>query len=76
MDDIRRRDSSSQSLETTAEANQPKRRGMVLPFEPHSLTFDDVTYSVDMPQVTIIWKPRGIFQKLDHILIKYYILQT
>ncbi|KAH9666391.1 ABC transporter G family member 40 [Citrus sinensis] len=49
-DDIRRRDSSSQSLETITEANQPKRRGMVLPFEPHSLTFDDVTYSVDMPQ--------------------------
>ncbi|KAK9232149.1 hypothetical protein WN943_022392 [Citrus x changshan-huyou] len=45
-----RRDSSSQSLETITEANQPKRRGMVLPFEPHSLTFDDVTYSVDMPQ--------------------------
>ncbi|KAK9232138.1 hypothetical protein WN943_022381 [Citrus x changshan-huyou] len=29
---------------------QPKKRGMVLPFEPHSLIFDEVTYSVDMPQ--------------------------
>lgn len=28
-----------------------RRRGMALPFEPHSITFDDVTYSVDMPQV-------------------------
>ncbi|KAG5086474.1 hypothetical protein JHK82_053871 [Glycine max] len=27
-----------------------RRRGMALPFEPHSITFDDVTYSVDMPQ--------------------------
>ncbi|ESW34612.1 hypothetical protein PHAVU_001G166300 [Phaseolus vulgaris] len=25
-------------------------RGMVLPFEPHSITFDEVTYAVDMPQ--------------------------
>ncbi|XP_039682954.1 pleiotropic drug resistance protein 1-like [Medicago truncatula] len=24
--------------------------GMVLPFEPHSITFDEVTYSLDMPQ--------------------------
>ncbi|KAG6409673.1 hypothetical protein SASPL_127715 [Salvia splendens] len=24
-------------------------RGMVLPFEPHSITFDDIRYSVDMP---------------------------
>ncbi|CAN1807341.1 ABC transporter G family member 40 [Linum perenne] len=27
-----------------------KKKGMVLPFEPHSITFDDVIYSVDMPQ--------------------------
>lgn len=38
------------------EANANKKRGMVLPFEPHSITFDNVIYSVDMPQVTyIIW---------------------
>ncbi|KAK4372801.1 hypothetical protein RND71_008185 [Anisodus tanguticus] len=29
---------------------QNKKKGMVLPFEPHSITFDDVVYSVDMPQ--------------------------
>ncbi|XP_019166107.1 PREDICTED: pleiotropic drug resistance protein 1-like [Ipomoea nil] len=29
---------------------ETQKRGMVLPFEPHSLTFDDVVYSVDMPQ--------------------------
>ncbi|XP_047323853.1 pleiotropic drug resistance protein 1-like [Impatiens glandulifera] len=27
-----------------------KKRGMVLPFEPLSITFDDITYAVDMPQ--------------------------
>ncbi|XP_060181741.1 pleiotropic drug resistance protein 1 [Lycium barbarum] len=29
--------------------NQNKKKGMVLPFEPHSITFDEVVYSVDMP---------------------------
>ncbi|KAK9677176.1 hypothetical protein RND81_11G125600 [Saponaria officinalis] len=29
---------------------QIKKKGMVLPFEQHSITFDDVRYSVDMPQ--------------------------
>ncbi|CAI0473898.1 unnamed protein product [Linum tenue] len=32
------------------EANGSKKKGMVLPFEPHSITFDDVIYAVDMPQ--------------------------
>ncbi|KAK7255299.1 hypothetical protein RIF29_28706 [Crotalaria pallida] len=27
-----------------------KKRGMVLPFEPHSITFDQIVYSVDMPK--------------------------
>ncbi|XP_062089780.1 pleiotropic drug resistance protein 1-like isoform X2 [Humulus lupulus] len=30
--------------------NQSKKKGMILPFEPHSICFDDVAYSVDMPQ--------------------------
>lgn len=30
------------------------RRGMVLPFKPLSLTFDEISYSVDMPQVHYI----------------------
>ncbi|KAM3216405.1 hypothetical protein P3L10_025846 [Capsicum annuum] len=29
---------------------QDKKRGMVLPFEPHSISFDNIVYSVDMPQ--------------------------
>ncbi|KAK3416807.1 hypothetical protein EUGRSUZ_H02568 [Eucalyptus grandis] len=34
--------------ETAVAANT--KRGMVLPFEPHSITFDEITYSVDMPR--------------------------
>ncbi|WJX84448.1 transcription factor [Trifolium repens] len=37
--------------ETVAEeTDQSRERGMVLPFEAHSISFDDLTYSVDMPQ--------------------------
>ncbi|KAK1358249.1 hypothetical protein POM88_051505 [Heracleum sosnowskyi] len=36
--------------EINAEASQSKKKGMVLPFEPYSITFDDIRYSVDMPQ--------------------------
>ncbi|KAL7112063.1 hypothetical protein ACP275_05G129600 [Erythranthe tilingii] len=49
---IRRRSMSSGSSSTRTdaiEANANRKRGMILPFEPHSLTFDDITYSVDMP---------------------------
>ncbi|KAF8016621.1 hypothetical protein BT93_H1981 [Corymbia citriodora subsp. variegata] len=35
-------------LEKTVAAN--RKRGMVLPFEQHSITFDEIIYSVDMPQ--------------------------
>ncbi|KAL6556565.1 transcription factor [Orobanche gracilis] len=31
------------------ETKENKKRGMILPFEPHSITFDDIRYSVDMP---------------------------
>lgn len=30
------------------------KSGMVLPFEQHSITFDGIIYSVDMPLVTYI----------------------
>jgi len=36
------------------ESSHGKKKGMVLPFEPHSITFDEVVYSVDMPQVNNI----------------------
>ncbi|KAF5456683.1 hypothetical protein F2P56_026134 [Juglans regia] len=32
------------------QAYQNRKRGMVLPFEPLSLTFDEIRYAVDMPQ--------------------------
>ncbi|XP_039684151.1 pleiotropic drug resistance protein 1 isoform X2 [Medicago truncatula] len=42
--------SSDRQERVAAETNHSRKRGMVLPFEPHSITFDEVTYSVDMPQ--------------------------
>ncbi|GJU70197.1 pleiotropic drug resistance protein 1 [Tanacetum coccineum] len=38
------------SMDMEAEGSQNKKKGMILPFEPHSITFNDVKYSVDMPQ--------------------------
>lgn len=35
----------------TSGAEQNRKRGMVLPFEPFSITFDDIRYAVNMPQV-------------------------
>lgn len=32
--------------------NHTRRRGMVLPFEPLSITFNEIRYAVDMPQVS------------------------
>ncbi|KAF5936342.1 hypothetical protein HYC85_027471 [Camellia sinensis] len=42
---------------SVSEVSQNRKRGMVLPFEPLSITFDDVRYAVDMPQEM---KARGI----------------
>ncbi|PIA65378.1 hypothetical protein AQUCO_00100686v1 [Aquilegia coerulea] len=42
--------SSSVRADAIEASNQNKKRGMVLPFQPLSITFDDITYSVDMPQ--------------------------
>ncbi|XP_012569363.2 pleiotropic drug resistance protein 1-like [Cicer arietinum] len=41
---------SEQSPSDEIEENDGRKRGMILPFEQHSITFDEVTYSVDMPQ--------------------------
>ncbi|XP_030479880.1 pleiotropic drug resistance protein 1 [Cannabis sativa] len=44
-------DSDNQNAESsTEEMNQNRNTGMVLPFEPHWITFKDIVYSVDMPQ--------------------------
>ncbi|KAF7139271.1 hypothetical protein RHSIM_Rhsim07G0220600 [Rhododendron simsii] len=48
------RTTSSRSMSSRAgsitEAGQNRQRGMVLPFEPLSITFDEIRYAVDMPQ--------------------------
>ncbi|XP_061343449.1 pleiotropic drug resistance protein 1-like isoform X2 [Gastrolobium bilobum] len=46
-------------LKVAIEKNHKQKRGMLLPFEPHSITFDEVTYSVDMPQEM---KNRGVLE--------------
>ncbi|XP_039117321.1 ABC transporter G family member 39-like [Dioscorea cayenensis subsp. rotundata] len=51
FDGQQERGSTSRQLEfeLEAEANEKKKKGMVLPFAPLSLTFNDIVYSVDMP---------------------------
>lgn len=49
-----RRNVSSRSMSARvgiiSEENQ-KKHGMVLPFQPLSITFDNISYRVDMPRV-------------------------
>jgi len=44
---------SSGRGDSVTESSHGKKKGMVLPFEPHSITFDDIVYSVDMPAVRL-----------------------
>ncbi|OWM82299.1 pleiotropic drug resistance protein 1-like isoform X1 [Punica granatum] len=49
--EIRRGSRHSSRISSNRPAfNTNGRRGMVLPFEQHSLTFDEIKYSVDMPE--------------------------
>ncbi|XP_058208543.1 pleiotropic drug resistance protein 1-like [Rhododendron vialii] len=51
--EVRRSVSSSStapSVGSITDAGQNRKRGMVLPFEPLSIAFDEIKYSVDMPQ--------------------------
>jgi hypothetical protein len=42
------------ALEATLEvAGLERKRGMILPFQPLSISFDDLKYYVDMPAVSI-----------------------
>ncbi|KAK4590481.1 hypothetical protein RGQ29_020864 [Quercus rubra] len=41
---------SYEVVDASVEVNQSRKRGMSLPFDPHTITFDEVKYSVDMPQ--------------------------
>ncbi|TYI81111.1 hypothetical protein E1A91_D05G132800v1 [Gossypium mustelinum] len=70
QDDIQRSTSSSKSFslsDATLRINGKKKKGMVLPFEPHSLTFEDIYYSVDMPQEM---KEQGITEDDRLVLLK------
>lgn len=50
---VAQEDDDSEKLEELKDGtNENKQKGMVLPFEPHSITFDNIRYSVDMPQVS------------------------
>lgn len=38
--------------DSTVARNSTRQHGMVLPFEPLSVTFEDIIYAVDMPKVS------------------------
>lgn len=42
---------SAGEITEIVEDSRHSKKGMVLPFEPHYITFNDIKYSVDMPQV-------------------------
>lgn len=48
--------SSSTSGGRSDNANGIRKRGMVLPFQPLSLAFDEIRYAIDMPQVIFGFK--------------------
>ena len=48
-----RSDSDVEDVEAVAET-QNTRRGMILPFRPLSISFDDISYFVDMPPVSLV----------------------
>ncbi|WCJ20350.1 ABC transporter G family member 39 [Euphorbia peplus] len=49
-ENMNEKQSSSTELENGDEIKEKKRQSMVLPFEPLSITFNEIKYSVDMPQ--------------------------
>lgn len=56
------------ALEATLEvAGLERKRGMILPFQPLSISFDDLKYFVDMPAVSLA--PLSIHPMLFIILI-------
>ncbi|PPS17338.1 hypothetical protein GOBAR_AA03233 [Gossypium barbadense] len=65
----RRTGASSRSLSwkvtSVNEANQKRKRGMVLPFGPLSMSFDEIKYAVDMPQEM---KAQGISEERLELL--------
>ncbi|KAE8690971.1 Pleiotropic drug resistance protein 3 [Hibiscus syriacus] len=64
-----RRSSSFRSLSakvgSASDDDHKRKRGMVLPFEPLSMSFDEIRYAVDMPQEM---KAQGISEDLLELL--------
>ncbi|CAO2203983.1 unnamed protein product [Urochloa humidicola] len=56
--------SVGQNSVTTSDDSSQNRKGMVLPFAPLSLTFNDIRYSVDMPEAM---KAQGVTE--DRLLL-------
>lgn len=48
---INSNDTEVTQTKRVVEDNKNEKRGMVLPFAPHSITFTDIKYAVDMPAV-------------------------
>ncbi|XP_039051271.1 pleiotropic drug resistance protein 1-like isoform X2 [Hibiscus syriacus] len=57
--------SLSEKVGSVNEANHKRKRGMVLPFEPLSMSFDEIKYAVDMPQEM---KAQGISEERLELL--------
>jgi len=51
-------EAETEDVEAAAAADEAinVQRGMILPFEPLSISFDDVSYYVDMPAVSVVAK--------------------
>ncbi|XP_024964759.1 pleiotropic drug resistance protein 1-like isoform X3 [Cynara cardunculus var. scolymus] len=63
--EVRTSRSMSSRVGSIIEAHKKKKHGMVLPFVPLSLTFDEIRYAVDMPQEM---KAEGITQQQLELL--------
>ncbi|EEF48302.1 ATP-binding cassette transporter, putative [Ricinus communis] len=57
--------SRSVNVGSSSDANKGRRVGLVLPFQPRSISFDEITYSVNMPKEM---KAQGITEERLQIL--------
>lgn len=55
------------------ESDQNSKRGMVLPFQPLAIAFNDIRYSIDMPQVRIEYLFTAIVK--NGLIVKCYYQQ-
>ncbi|KAI3716295.1 hypothetical protein L6452_23532 [Arctium lappa] len=65
-------DAVTTELSSSNDNNQTKKKGMVLPFEPHCITFNDIKYSVDMPQMLTKRQERKSVQNLSNAMGSLY----